>query len=52
MEIFKIKGCFCKLSFENPVSYFSITFRRISRANLTVISGVFQGLQQKNAGKF
>lgn len=34
METFKTKGCFCKLSFENSVSYFSMTFRGISRANL------------------
>lgn len=50
MEAFKIKGYFCKLSFENSVSYFPMTFRRISRANLIVISVAFQGLQQ-NARK-
>lgn len=34
MEAFKRKGCFCKLSFEKSVCYFSMSFRGISRANL------------------
>lgn len=51
MEAFKIKLCSRKFGFENSAYYFSMTFRRISRTNLIVISGAFQGLQQKNDRK-